>query len=122
MGVGNLGRALLGYRGFQSQGFQLAAAFDQDPAKVGETFEGVTVHGMADLADVVARQRIDLGLIAVPARQAQLAADELVAAGIRGIVNFASVTLSLPDDISQVGVDLARELEQVTFAVANREP
>lgn len=120
VGVGNLGRALLGYRGFQPQGFRLVAAFDIEPQKVGNTIEGTAVYDMADLAEVVQREQIDLGLIAVPAAHAQSAADRLVAAGVRGIVNFAPVTLSLPKGISQVGVDLARELEQVTFAVANR--
>lgn len=120
VGVGNLGRALLGYRGFHPQGFRLVAAFDIEPQKVGKSIEGTAVYDMAELAEVVQRENIDLGLIAVPAAHAQAAADQLVAAGVRGIVNFAPVTLSLPEGISQVGVDLARELEQVTFAVANR--
>ena len=80
----------------------------------------MSVYYMAELREVVAREHIDLGMIAVPAAHAQAAADRLVAAGVRGIVNFAPVTLLLPEGISQVGVDLARELEQVTFAVANR--
>jgi redox-sensing transcriptional repressor len=121
VGVGNFGRALLGYRGFASQGFSLAAAFDSDPAKVGTLVEGVEILPIDRLTQVVIERRIDLGLIAVPAAHAQAAADRLVAAGIGGILNFAPVTLALPEGVSQVGVDLARELEQVAFAVASRQ-
>jgi redox-sensing transcriptional repressor len=120
VGVGNLGRALLGYRGFQSQGFALAAAFDSDPKKIGTTVEGIEIFAIERMPEVVAQRKIELGLIAVPGNFAQAAADLLVAAGVRGVVNFAPVTLALPEGVSQVGVDLARELEQVAFAVANR--
>jgi redox-sensing transcriptional repressor len=120
VGVGNLGRALLGYRGFQPQGFRLVAAFDADPQKVGSQIEGVDVFHIDRLGEILGRQRVDLGILAVPAAQAQPVADALVAAGVTGILNFAPVTLRLPEEVSRVGVDLARELEQVTFAVANR--
>jgi redox-sensing transcriptional repressor len=120
VGVGNLGRALLGYRGFEPQGFSLAAAFDSDSAKVGTQVEGVEILSIDRLPHVVAERQVDLGLVAVPAAHAQAAADRLVAAGVRGIVNFAPVTLALPEGVSQVSVDLARELEQVAFAVASR--
>ena len=69
---------------------------------------------------VVAEMHIDLGMVAAPANHAQAATDLLVAAGVRGILNFAPVTLAVPPGVSLVGVDLARELEQVTFAVASR--
>jgi len=120
VGVGNLGRALLGYRGFSQQGFRLEAAFDADPAKIGTQLKGVEIHDIAQLSEVLARKQIELGLIAVPASEAQAVADRLVAAGVGGIVNFAPVTLTVPAGVSKVGVDLARELEQVTFSVANR--
>ncbi len=120
VGVGNLGRALLGYRGFSRQGFRLIAAFDADQSKSGTKIEGVEIYSMDQLSEVLAAERIELGLVAVPATQAQEVADQLVAAGVGGIVNFAPVTVSVPAGISKVGVDLARELEQVTFAVANR--
>lgn len=120
VGVGNLGRALLGYRGFARQGFLLVAAFDSDEAKVGTRIEGVEVHSIAKLEEVLTQEQIELGLVAVPAAEAQAVADQLVAAGVGGIVNFAPVTLTVPKGVSKVGVDLARELEQVTFVVANR--
>ena len=120
VGVGNLGRALLGYRGFHRQGFRLVAAFDTDAAIVGSEIEGVPVHHLSHLNTIVSREKVELGLVAVPAGVAQEVADQLVEAGVGGVLNFAPVTLKVPDGVSKVGVDLARELEQVTFAVANR--
>jgi redox-sensing transcriptional repressor len=120
VGVGNLGRALLGYRGFQKQGFAIVAAFDADSNKVGQEVESVPVYGLERLPEMVRRHRIKLGLLAVPATAAQSAAELLVAAGVEGILNFAPVTILLPDRVSRVGVDLAIQLEQLTFAVMNR--
>jgi len=120
IGTGNLGRALLGYKGFLRQGFHIVAAFDVDPAKVGTSVERVPVHPIDALTDIVRGERIQLGIIAVPASEAQSVADGLVAAGIRGIVNFAPVTIQLPKSVSLLGVDLAIELEQVSFSVVSR--
>src|SRR5690606_12860346 len=89
VGVGNLGRALLGYKGFASQGFRVVAAFDVDPKKVGETIEGVGIHHLDELETIVRSRAIELGLVAVPAAMAQQAANRLVAAGVVGILNFA---------------------------------
>jgi redox-sensing transcriptional repressor len=120
VGVGNMGRALLRYKGFSTQGFRIVAAFDRDPRVVGTQVEGIPVYDVAQLSEIVRQQQIQLGMITVPATQAQQAADQLVAAGITGIVNFAPVALSLPEDIGLVGVDLTTELEQLAFSVANR--
>jgi len=120
VGTGNLGRALLGYKGFSHQGFRIMAAFDIDPQKVGATIEGVRVFHLDELAPVAAENKIKLGMIAVPASAAQSVADRLVAAAIEGIVNFAPMTITLPDDVCQVGVDLAIELEQLSFSVVSR--
>ena len=120
VGVGNLGRALLRYRGFAAQGFRIVAAFDADPRVVGMKIEGIPVYSQQRLAEVVRQLRIQLGMITVPGPQAQQVADQLVSAGIEGIVNFAPVTLSLPAEVSLVGVDLTTELEQLAFSVANR--
>ncbi len=120
IGVGNLGRALLGYRGFARQGFDFKAAFDVDGPSIGKIVEGVLIHHMADLPSVVASEGIQIAMIAVPAVAAQTVAEQVVAAGVAGVVNFAPVTLSLPENISSVGVDLAIELEQISFSVANR--
>ncbi len=120
VGVGNLGQALLGYRGFGRQNFSIAAAFDADSAKVGQVVQGLTIQHVDDLAATVKAKDIRLGMIVVPAARAQEAADRLVAAGIEGIVNFAPVTLVLPPHVQNIGVDLAIELEQLSFAVTNK--
>lgn len=120
VGLGNLGRALIGYRGFRQQGFGIAAAFDVDPTKVGKEVEGIPVYGLDQLVPVVHEKGIRLAILSVPAPAAQEVADQLVAAGLRGIMNFAPVTLNLPSDVRSVAVDLAIELEQLTFAVVNR--
>lgn len=119
IGVGNLGQALLGYRGFGRQNFVIAAAFDADPTKVGRTIQGITIQPLAELADTVRDKSIRLGMIVVPADRAQEAADRLVSAGVEGIVNFAPVVLTLPAHVQVVGVDLAIELEQLTFSVTS---
>ena len=120
VGAGNLGQALLGYRGFGRQNFTIVAAFDADPTKVGHVVQGLTIQPVDELAATVKARGIRLGMIVVPAEQAQEAADRLVAAGIDGIVNFAPVTLVLPPHVQNVGVDLAIELEQLSFAVTNK--
>jgi redox-sensing transcriptional repressor len=120
VGVGNLGRALLGYRGFASQGFRLVAAFDADQSKIGQPFEGIAIEPIEMLEQTCRDRSVTLGLIAAPAEAAQEIANRYVAAGVVGILNFAPVTLSLPEGVSLVGVDLATELEQLSFSVANR--
>ena len=117
IGVGNLGQALLGYRGFGQQNFSIAAAFDADPQKIGKQIQGLRVQPLTELAATIRDKNIRLGMIVVPAGRAQEAANALVAAGIEGVVNFAPVTISLPPGIEQVSVDLAIELEQLSFAV-----
>jgi len=117
IGVGNLGQALLGYRGFGQQNFSIAAAFDADPQKIGKQIQGLRVQPLTELAATIRDKNIRLGMIVVPAGRAQEAANALVAAGIEGVVNFAPVTISLPPGIEQVSVDLAIELEQLSSAV-----
>lgn len=118
VGVGNLGRALVGYRGFPEQSFKIAALFDSDPEKIGSTYEGRTVHGLDDLSPIVDERQIKLAIIAVPADAAQEVADLLVAAGVQGILNFAPVTLNVPASVNLVVVDLTVQLEQLSFLVA----
>jgi len=121
IGCGNLGQALLGYRGFGNQGFSLVGAFDKQPALIGKQFEGLTVQHMDDLPETVKSHGIKLAILAVPATAAAEAAQEIVAAGITGIMNFAPVTLKLPPSVSKVGVDLAIELEQLAFSVITKQ-
>src|SRR5438874_10359226 len=117
VGVGNLARALLRYRGFKQQGFRIVALFDADPAQVGRRVEGLEVHAPDALGRIIGQSGAELALLTVPADAAQGAADSLVAAGIRGILNFAPVVLRLPKHISLVAVDLAIQLEQLAFLV-----
>jgi redox-sensing transcriptional repressor len=117
VGVGNLGRALLRYRGFQQQGFRIVALFDADPAKVGQQVERMAVLPLEQLAAVVATTGAELGLLTVPSEAAQEVAEALVAAGIRGVLNFAPVVLRLPPCVSLVSVDLTVQFEQLAFLV-----
>lgn len=120
VGIGNLGNALLGYKGFSLQSFEIVAAFDSDPVKANSKVGGVEVFPLERMEEIVRDRGVKLGMIAVPAVAAQQVADQLVAAGIEGLVNFAPVTINLPNHVSLVGVDLAIELEQISFAVVNR--
>jgi redox-sensing transcriptional repressor len=118
IGAGNLGRALIAYRGFLRKGFRLAAIFDADERKVGQMFGDLKVTSMDRLAAVAAEQNIKLAILSVPAEAAQAVADKLVAAGIRGILNFAPVSISVAPDVSTQGVDLAVQLEQLSFKMS----
>jgi len=117
VGVGNLARALLRYRGFQQQGFRIKALFDSDPSKVGQRVDGLTIHAPDTMAEVIVATGAELGLLTVPAEVAQGVADDLVAAGIRGILNFAPTVIRLPEGVSLVSVDLTVQLEQLAFYV-----
>lgn len=118
IGCGNLGQALLGYRGFEKQGFEVVAAFDVSPEIIGTQLANLTVRDIQTLPDWVEQEKIALAILAVPADKANLAVEVIVRSGVTGILNFAPVTLKLPKRIQVVGVDLAIELEQLTFGVA----
>ena len=117
VGTGNLGRALLGYKGFGQQGFQIVAAFDVDDSKVGTKIDDVAIYHLNQINEVVKKNHIKIGMIVVPALAAQPVAEKLVEAGVEGIVNFAPVTITLPDHVNLIGVDLAIELEQLAFSI-----
>jgi redox-sensing transcriptional repressor len=121
VGAGNLGRAVLGSKGWGRQGFRIVAVFDIDRATVGRRIEGVEIRHFDELKKVVAAESIKIAMIVVPAAAAQGVADRLVAAGIEGILNFAPGTLALPEHVSTVGVDLAIELEHLTFSVVKQQ-
>jgi len=115
VGVGYLGHALANYKGFGERGFAVAALIDADPARVGERIGDLVVHGMDELDDVVRDHHIAIGVIATPASAAQEVADQLVGAGVRAILNFAPAMVSVPDDVSLRKVDLAVELQILSF-------
>jgi redox-sensing transcriptional repressor len=115
VGVGNLGHALAGYAGFGTRGFRISALFDADPARVGERINGLVVRHIEDLAEIAAAESIAIGVIATPAGAAQSVADQLVAAGVTSILNFAPCVLSVPEGVDVRKVDLAIELQILSF-------
>jgi redox-sensing transcriptional repressor len=117
VGVGNLARALLRYRGFREQGFEIVGLFDADPAKVGPAVEGLTVRPADALTDAVAALRAEMGVLTVPSEAAQPVADALVRAGVKGLLSFAPVLLRVPRGVRVVTVDLTIQFEQLAFLV-----
>jgi len=120
VGLGNLGQALANYRGFDARGFRVAALIDADEKKRGRRVAGTTVEGLDALERVVAEREIAVGIIATPAGSAQEVADLLVAAGVRSILNFAPTVVTVPDDVSLRKVDLAMELQILSFYQSRR--
>jgi redox-sensing transcriptional repressor len=115
VGIGNLGHALAGYGGFATRGFRIAALLDVDPARVGERVGGLVVRHLDDLEAIAAEQHINIAVLTTPAHAAQPVADRLVAAGITSILNFAPCVLSVPDGVDVRKVDLAVELQILSF-------
>lgn len=122
IGVGHLGWALANYRNFASLGFHLTALFDQNPAIVGQLINGVDVLSVADLETTVASRNIQIGVIAVPAGEAQAVADRLVAAGVHGIWNFAPVRIRVPDNVQIVSEDLSVGLSTLSYHLRRQLP
>ncbi len=120
VGAGNLGRALLAYRGFSQRGFDVVAVFDADEKKIGQTIDGpsrLVVWSLEKMPEVVKAENIRTGILAVPASAAQRVADAMMAAGVRGILNFAPIVLRVDEGVSVSSVDLAVHLEQLSFQV-----
>lgn len=117
VGVGNLGRALSAYKGFQSKGFRLVALFDASPTLAGKKIGGFPVQPMTELAATIQKHQIRLAMIAVPADSAQDVVNQLVTAGIRGILNFAPASVNVPPNVALNAVDLSVQLEQLSFQV-----
>ncbi len=115
IGVGNLGQALAGYAGFASRGFRIAALLDADPTRIGSVIRGLVVHDIADLDTVVNAEGISIAVLAIPAAAAQEVCDRVVAAGVASILNFAPIVLSVPPHVNVRKVDLAAELQILSF-------
>ena len=118
VGAGNIGRALVSYDRFRREGFEMVAVFDGNPALAGSDVGGMKVRPMTDLSAVVAAERINLGIVAVPRDAAQQVADALVAAGVRGILNFAPRRIEVREGIAIMSVDFTVALEQIAFQIA----
>ncbi len=119
-GAGRLGSALLGYPGFQHQGFKIVAAFDANPKKRGKV-AGVPIYPATQIAEIVRRLNVSLGILTVSADQAQAAADAMMAGGIRGIWNFTPVQLSVPADVIVKREDLAAGLAVLSHRLRHGE-
>jgi len=119
MGAGNLGLALADYPGFKREGFQIVAMFDVAAAKIGEASRsGVPIHDLRDLRRIARRERIDIGVIAVPADAAQGVLDQLVAAEVKAVLNFSPGALKVPSGVKMKSVDLTVSLESLSFHLA----
>lgn len=118
VGFGNLGSALVNYKGFARQGFHISAIFDEDPAKAGRSAGGIPILPLRELPREAKAKNLQIGIVAVPAEMAQMVVDRLVAAGIKAILNFAPVRLKVPRDARLKNVDLSIELETLSFALA----
>lgn len=114
-GAGNLGSALLAYRGFRERGFVFRAVADADPHKIGRSIQGLRVADSRHLADVVRRSRIHIGILTVPSESAQEVCNQFVDGGVRAIVNFAPARVEVPSFVLLRNVDLAIELEALAF-------
>lgn len=120
IGVGHLGWALAHYRNFDSLGFKLVAMFDIDPNKIGQCIKGIQVSSLDCLKEVMKEETIHIGIIAVPEIYAQEVADKLVAAGVRGIWNFAPRKIKVPDNVRVINEDLSVGLSSLSFYLARQ--
>jgi redox-sensing transcriptional repressor len=120
IGAGKIGSALVQYRGFRQRGFDIVAIFDVDPAKIGKAWNGLTVRDIETLEAVVPTENIDMAVVVTPGEAAQSLADRLVALGVKAILNFAPVQITVPDDVVVKTVNLALELETLSYALTNR--
>ena len=119
VGAGDLGRALLRYKGFRSKGFELVGAFDISESVIGRKIGQIVVQHIDELPKQVAAQGVKLAIVAVPPEHAQEAAERLRAAGIKAILNFAPTILQMPDGLAVRQVDMAAHLEQLSYRVGS---
>ncbi len=115
VGAGDLGRALMHYNGFRYRGFQLSAVLDNDPEKIGTELAGTRIQDVARLKEIVEEGQYQLAMLAVPAEHAQGVADQLVKAGIRGILNYAPINLTVPDGVTVQYIDPVVHLQRMTY-------
>jgi redox-sensing transcriptional repressor len=118
VGFGNLGSALIAYKGFQEKGFKISAVFDQDPAKIGRRVEGIQVMGTSRIVPVIRKRRIKIGMLAVPAASAQTVLNLLVEAGVTAVLNFVPAQLTVPASVKVQNVDLSVLLKTLTYHIA----
>jgi redox-sensing transcriptional repressor len=120
IGAGKIGSALVQYRGFRQRGFDIIAIFDSDSAKIGRQWNGLTIQDIATLESEFAKRPMDMAVLVTPADVAQAVTDRLVRLGVKAILNFAPVQLVVPEDVVVKTVNLALELETLSYGLANR--
>lgn len=119
VGVGKLGRAILGYQGFAPQGFRIVEVFDIDPGKVGESVDGLVVKDVSKLEDVLSGNPVDVGIVAVPAEIAQKVIDALVRCGVRAILNYAPIAAQVPRGVYLKRIEPVLALQSMTYYLKN---
>jgi len=117
VGVGNLGMALLSYRGFEKEGFEIVAAFDVEPNRKRDKEIKQPIHGVEKLREYVRQHNVKMAILAVPAEAAQEVANTLVQCGIVGILNFSPIVLHVPEEVMVNSVNLAIELENLSYFI-----
>jgi redox-sensing transcriptional repressor len=117
IGAGNMGSALVRYRGFDSRGFHIVAVYDSDPAKIGDAWNGVEVRDERRLDADLAHAPFDIAIVVTPAEAAQAIVDRLVGGGVKAILNFAPVQLKVPTDVVVKNVNMALELEALSYGL-----
>ena len=121
VGAGKIGAALAQYRGFRQRGFTILAAYDSNQDKVGRALDGIQIRDLEQLERDVAKDRPDIAVLTVPAEVAQGVLDRVVKTGIKAILNFAPTQLQAPADVTVKTVNMAMELEGLSFALTNRD-
>jgi redox-sensing transcriptional repressor len=121
VGAGKIGAALAQYRGFRQRGFHIIGAYDTNPEKIGRTLDGIEVHDMADFERDVAATPPDIVVLAIPSEGAQHVLDRIVQAGVKAVLNFAPAQLTAPADVTVKTVNMAMELEGLSFVLTNRD-
>ena len=121
IGAGKIGAALAQYRGFRQRGFNILAAYDNNPEKIGNKVEGIPVRDIAQLERDIQRDSPDIVVLTVPSEEAQQVVDRVVRVGIKAILNFAPTQLQAPADVTIKNVNMAMELEGLSFALTNRD-
>ena len=116
VGVGNLGSAVLAYSGFRVYGFDIAAAFDRDPKKIGKKVKGIPIEDVSKLR-TLKKRNIDLGIIAVPCDAAQQTGEALVKAGVKGILNFSPCHITVPKKVKVITIDIAMDLARLPYYI-----
>ncbi len=121
VGAGKIGAALAQYRGFRQRGYNIIAVYDANPEKIGRSLEGIEIRDMSRFEADVAAERPEIAVIAIPGEEAQSVLDRIVRTGIKAVLNFAPVQLHAPPDVTVKAVNMAMELEGLSFALTNRD-